>query len=72
MRSAPRKSERRGPRALRRRAAEWLDEVVPVERLPPWMRQGCWVGPAPSNLDCIDAPSGAEAFMDPNYEEPAC
>jgi hypothetical protein len=80
MRSAPaprRAGARRPkwrPQRTRRSASEqgfWPDEDVDVSRLPQWMRTGSFWGPAPPNWDGIDAPSpGAEAFVDPIYEEP--
>jgi hypothetical protein len=35
------------------------------------MKAGSFFGPAPPDWDAVDAPSpGAEAFVDPIYEEP--
>jgi hypothetical protein len=75
---APRRERARRPKWRRQRtkrsASEqgfWPDEEVDVSRLPRWMRTGSFWGPAPPNWDGIDAPSpGAEAFVDPIYEEP--
>ena len=62
-------------RRTRRTAVEhgfWPDESVDLNRLPTWMRTGSFWGPAPPDWDGVDAPSpGAEAFVDPIYDEPA-
>ena len=79
MRAAAPRRRARPPRwssrMARRSAVEhgfWPDEPVDLGRLPNWMRTGNFWGPAPPDWDGVDAPSpGAEAFVDPIYDEPA-